>query len=1137
MALFSFLLVVLCIFQKVASETYYIIPSEEHICPVKPCLTLSQLAMDASEYLMASSVIIFVPGNHRLYTKLTVSNVNSFTMLSNSSMTTPIIECSQAGHLSLKSVKYTTIKNLKFIGCGENIIQSVEEFILQNSTFESHSFHGTSVCLIDTSAIIDGSSFMSKFSESVQDQNKSNNKNYSLAAVGAILGIRSNITITGYSNFSNCSSLAQNTPPNLLKGGAITLFRSNIFFNGVSEMKYNYAENGGAILATQSKVYVNGELSVTKNRADRNGGAIYLYQSELNLNQRGILHVKGNHAFGNGGGIHAVSSSVTVTMTTTFSNNCSVVAEEGETTLIFAENRAARGGGLSLKADSKLYVMEHLQFGSNILNKTHDCIVANTISFQSNFADNGGAIYVDEPDTNLGSCDDTFFDNDFQNECFFQVVTLQSLMEHRFCTIYLDFSNNSALTAGPVVFGGHLNSCIMNPLSRVFDHDGHPSFGKSDGLTFFKDVSNNINEISISSNPLQLCHCVNGYPNCSYEHLYSIEVQKGETFTVQLAAVDQVGHPVNGTIRGRLKSPESELVYGESTQIHSTCSNVTFNILSHSDSEMLTLYASTSPCSELSLDIQFSPCTCPLGFQPSDINADNHCVCQCHSDISQYVECNSTTKSFTRLSNVWIGDVTYSANNSTGYLIFQHCPFDYCTDIGSGISVNLNLPNGSDAQCAFNRTGLLCGSCPPGLSLSLGTSRCLSCPDHWPVLFISVTLAAILAGVALVALILFLNMTVAVGTLNALIFFANIVATHRSILLPFPEPNFVTIFISWLNLELGIDTCYFHGMNAYTKTWLQLVFPTYIIILVVIVIVICTHSSKFSQFIGRKNPLATMATLVLLSYAKFLQTVIAVMVFGILRYPNGSHEVVWLHDPTVRYFIGKHSALFVVAIFILIIGTIYITLLLFWQCLLKSSRRSMLRWVDNVKLHALMEAYHAPFTSKYRFWPGLLLLVRACLCLVDALNTSNNPQVAFTSITFTLGSIIILKGFIGSRIHKKWTLDVLEMGILFNLLFFTTFMWYTFDTEGNQKAIAYISVSITFILLLLIIIYHVYTYTGLLVKFQQTIPALKAREVRTSDVSIDTDDANYELSSPSEPTHSVVESPIPYREAPYSSSY
>ena len=67
-------------------------------------------------------------------------------------------------------------------------------------------------------------------------------------------------------------------------------------------------------------------------------------------------------------------------------------------------------------------------------------------------------------------------------------------------------------------------------------------------------------------------------------------------------------------------------------------------------------------------------------------------------------------------------------------------------------------------------------------------------------------------------------------------------------------------------LELGIDTCYFLGMNAYIKTWLQLAFPAYVILLVVLVVIISSYSTEFSNLIGKKNPVATLATLILLSY-------------------------------------------------------------------------------------------------------------------------------------------------------------------------------------------------------------------------------------------------------------------------------
>ena len=232
----------------------------------------------------------------------------------------------------------------------------------------------------------------------------------------------------------------------------------------------------------------------------------------------------------------------------------------------------------------------------------------------------------------------------------------------------------------------------------------------------------------------------------------------------------------------------------------------------------------------------------------------------------------------------------------------------------------------------MNCTGILCGACKPGLSLSLGSSKCLKCPSYWPALFVAITVFAILAGIGLVVLFLWLNITVAVGTLNGFLFYANVIAANRVILLPYPEPNFITVFISWLNLELGIDVCYIDGMDTYMKTWLQLTFPIYIIFLVVFLIVISRYSSRFSNLILKRNPVATLATLILISYGKLFHVVLLAQPFSFaaLTYPDGFRDVLWLPDGTVGYVTGKHIALFIVALLLLTFCIAYSSLLLCW---------------------------------------------------------------------------------------------------------------------------------------------------------------------------------------------------------------
>jgi hypothetical protein len=286
---------------------------------------------------------------------------------------------------------------------------------------------------------------------------------------------------------------------------------------------------------------------------------------------------------------------------------------------------------------------------------------------------------------------------------------------------------------------------------------------------------------------------------------------------------------------------------------------------------------------------------CPIAFEI--VEDEEGCRCQCDKNLFPFISnCRPSSKTLVRDKNVWIAYLN-STDDSEDYQYLKHpyCPFDYCHPSSSRVEINLNLPNGSDAQCANGRTGLLCGTCQPGLSLSLGSSHCIRCPPHWPASLTAIIIATLLAGVFLLAFILLLNLTVAIGTINAIIFYANVLAASNSTFLNFSNTNFVTVFISWLNLEAGFNACFFKGMDAFWKTVLQLAFPIYIIFLIIIIIVICEHSNKFSNLIGKRNPVATLATLILLSYTNLLNTVITSLSFAILHYPDGSERTVWLH--------------------------------------------------------------------------------------------------------------------------------------------------------------------------------------------------------------------------------------------------
>ena len=908
---------------------------------------------------------------------------------------------------------------------------------------------------------------------------------------GSLVAINSNMNFSGYTKFVNNQSPKFNATTDIVQeGGAITLFQSNIYIDGKCSLEHNHAANGGAIYSTESKFYVNGDVTIAHNTATGNGGGVYLEStSELNCQRGSIFVLYNNTAVSKGGGLHAISSSIKASFD--YYDDRYIGAR-----MNIIKNKAKFGGGLALEANAKL----------NILKYCYSNYDTNTTMFTGNSAGYGGAVYVND-DTNSGTC----ASHDPRTECFFQVLAIYdwlSIPDYISDSMILNcmyFSNNTANISSSTLYGGLLDRCAISQIAEFYNYlkyyapvDMERNNPIGGGIAYFKNVST-IPDVSISSGPVRVCFCSNFsssmHDYTDQDHRINKEIKKGEAFTVSLVAVDQVGQPVSATIQASLSSAESGLSEGQlSKNISTNCTDFTFNIVSPHDSETLALYASDGPCrnvelSRATVEINFLPCSCLIGLEVVEMNNTN-CTCECHSDISRYMErCYSHDGSLVKNnSRAWISYINESNTSLSGYLVYPNCPFDYC--LTTSPPFYLNHPHGADAQCAFDRSSRLCGSCQPGLSLSLGSSRCLSCPRYWPALLTAITIAAILAGIALVALLLLLNMTVAVGTLNGLIFYANVVYAHQNILLPFQGINFITVFISWLNLDLGIDTCYFSGMDTYIKTWLQLAFPAYVIFLVVLVIIISSYSTKFSNLIGKKDPVATLATLILLSYAKLVEVCFKSLTVGILQYPYGSNERlrVWLPDATVEYLSRKHIPLFITAVFILLLCLVYTALLFSWQWLLHLPKWRIFKWSRNPKIQTFIETYHLPYTPKHRYWTGLLLIVRIVLYLVAAVNVSNDPIIAVTAVTFVVCCIVLLKAFIVNLRYRKWSIEVLETFFCLNVLFFTIFTSYALGEERiHQEAIAYTSVTITIIVLLLIILYHVYTYTSLFSKIIKTM--------------------------------------------------
>ena len=883
-----------------------------------------------------------------------------------------------------------------------------------------------------------------------------------------------------YINFTGNNSFLEINNEQSKAPSALYIIESTLSMDGECVFMNNVAISGGAIHAVESRIDMYGKLNVANNTALDNGGGLYLYRSDFNCRIRSTICLVNNVAGTEGGGLHAISSAIKVTyVRDSYSQRAS---------LYFIGNEARDGGGVYLEANAKLLVLKE---GSNRDNLTH----SSGVFFQNNLAkDCGGAVYVAD-ETNAATCEgasDSLHSD--ATECFIQVITVMLTEEVRNNAdlVGVEFENNSA-SSGALLFGGLLDRCTISPIAEInkvpVNERGHfEDYGP--GIMYLISITNIDSDdlkshVGIRSKSVQICFCTGNDPDCSYQPPTK-NVAYGEEFSVSLVAVDQVNHTVaNVSIYSSMESSMNWLSRGQIVQNTSeSCTELTFSILS-SGNISIPYYdklhlSADGPCksaehSKRTVSIHLQPCVCSVGFELSPER--DKCKCVCDMRLKAYsTTCNVTKGVLTREKNVWISVITNSTRHyctSSVYLGHPNCPFDYCVPGDSNVEINLSRKYGADVQCANNRAGILCSQCKPGYSLSGGSSNCINCSKSWVAQMIGVVLAVLITGIVLVTLLLVLNLTVAVGTINGLVFYANIVGSTSEPLM-FALPQFV---VAWLNLESGFDGCFINGLDAYWKMWLKFAFPMYVFILVAAVIMVSRFSPKFSRFIGKRNPVSTLNTLVLLSYSKLLHTVISIFSFTSLDCPGGSSRSVklWAIDATIEYLSPQHFALFIVAILVLSTGTMYTFLLFSWQWLLYYQDKWLFRWVRNQKLCQFLEPYHAPYTFKHRYWTGLLLLVRVVLFVVLATNTSQDPYASLVAISIAVSSLFLLKG-IFPRVYKNHLPNILETFCLMNIIFLCIANFYTINKgfAKMQKSLAYISGSITTLLFLFVIAYHLF---------------------------------------------------------------
>ena len=433
---------------------------------------------------------------------------------------------------------------------------------------------------------------------------------------------------------------------------------------------------------------------------------------------------------------------------------------------------------------------------------------------------------------------------------------------------------------------------------------------------------------------------------------------------------------------------------------------------------------------------------CPMGFA----KYDDKCDCDQVLGTLLTFTCDINDRTILRPANSWISATTN--NYSHSYTVCKICPFDYCLPHSSHLL--LSHPN---SQCQFNRSRLLCGRCQQGLSTVFASSQCEHCSNAYLLL---VLLFAVL-GILLVFVLFAINLTITDGTINAFIFYVNIVSINGTIF--FPLHQFSYVFISISNLDLGIKTCFYNGMDDYAKMWLQLAFPLYLILIATSLIIASRYSTRIQRLTARRA-LPVLATLFLLSYTKILRTICNVLFLytRVTYLPSNNTKLVWSVDANVAVFGVKFMIVFIACLLLFSIMIPFNVVLLFTRFLFRFRLIS--------KFKPLIDAYQGAYTDKCYYWIGLQLVMRATFLGLSSLDRNVNLKIGIILMSMLAGVHGLVRPFKSKFKNYQEFIWLMNLHVLHVLSF-------------NVTNMMYVNILITTAMLhfTIIVVYHVITYT------------------------------------------------------------
>lgn len=749
--------------------------------------------------------------------------------------------------------------------------------------------------------------------------------------------------------------------------------------------------------------------------------------------------------------LEAATVNLTIAGTSRFTNNsgtairCTGSVLEVRDDLVFSGNIGAFGGALRLTAGSLLdvrnhtYILFHNNTGANVGGAIYaDYLASGTAFFYLDCVIYFGAL-------------DILCLSDFIADCI-DITTMNATIE---------FSENSA-PLGSIMYGSTLETC---PWGKYLRQHYAPNSTSSLLELLYYNISSPFefgtppDNIRVVTTPASEVCVIDSEVNPDYS------VIPGQQFNLSVIGLDRFGRTIPVVLQSKVTGPSATLTNTSSKVGYSGfwftgTDNSTFTpitIYGQYDQQQInvTLFtATTFAQTEFTVNLL----NCSKGFDYEENS------CKCDSRLNSVsVSCDSSTKLLTVPNGLWIGTAL------DGQLVVQQCVQNYCK-----VGEKVVKPNDFDSQCSegYNRTGILCGECVEEYSVVFGSNRCHNCSNSglWWIVFFA------LSGVAIILCISFLQLTISEGFLNGVLFYCNIVSLYVPYFTPDSPVTQLFVLIAFLNLDLGIETCFYSGMDLLSRAWLHFLYPLYLYILMISIIILARRSRRIARRFSRSGYSAAnlFATLIMMSYTSLLQNCAEALGFVVVSTLSGESSVRWAIDPNIEYFKGAHVPLGIIAVILVVFFIIPVPfLLMFPACALKL--KIVKRFIP------IYDAFWAPFKPHFRFWIGFRLLLRFIpFCFAYFSSYPLNVVllgIFLVILLFVQVMVWPFKGTAQNAFDIMFICNILIMclGALFFAIYTTSFQHYAAESsliERWQYVYIGITASVGYIGFALILIWH-----------------------------------------------------------------